>query len=125
MKRPLSDMNGYVCVYRHSIPCRRDWLRTESAAASNPRLRRFLDVYDDQSCFYDWGDDPSFFAASEMLGDVRKARWGVCHLDVRRSLKAGTHPRTGSLLASKPSCFRSRPPHATFVRGITRCHIDT
>ena len=83
-----SDMNGYVCVYRHAIPCRRYWLRTEPVATSNPGLRRFLDVYNDQGCFYDWGDDPSFFAASEMLGDVRKATWGVRRPDVRRRLKA-------------------------------------
>ncbi len=83
-----SDMNGYVCVYRHAIPCRRYWLRTEPVATSNPGLRQFLDVYNDQGCFYDWGDDPSFFAASEMLGDVRKATWGVCRPDVRRRLKA-------------------------------------
>ncbi len=93
MERPssdmkASDMNGYVCVYRHAIPCRRHWLRTEPVATSNPGLRRFLDVYNDQGCFYDWGDDPSFFAASEMLGDVRKATWGVCRPDVRRRLKA-------------------------------------
>ncbi len=57
-------MKAYVCVYRHPIPSRRDRRLTESVGASNPTLRRFLDVYDDQNCFYDWGDDPSFFAAS-------------------------------------------------------------
>ncbi len=84
-------MNAYVCVYLHRIPSRRDWHRTESAAASNPTLRQFLDVYDDQNCFYDWGDDPSFFAASEMLGDVRDATWGVCRPNVRKALKTGDY----------------------------------
>jgi hypothetical protein len=69
----MRNMNAYVCVYRHMLPKRRDWHRTESAAASNPALRRFLEIYDAQNCFYDWGDDPSFFAASEFLGDVRDA----------------------------------------------------
>lgn len=84
-------MNAYVCVYRHLIPGRRGWHRTESAATSNPTLRRFLDVYDDQNCFYDWGDDPGFFAASELFGDVRNATWGVCRRDVRKLLGAGDY----------------------------------
>ncbi len=84
-------MKAYVCVYRHPIPSRRDRRLTESVGASNPTLRRFLDVYDDQNCFYDWGDDPSFFAASEMLGDVRDATWGVCRRDVRSALNAGDY----------------------------------
>ncbi|MBO0791513.1 MAG: hypothetical protein J2P36_11265 [Ktedonobacteraceae bacterium] len=84
-------MNGYVCVYRHRIPPRRDRRRTESAAASNSTLRRFLEVYDDQNCFYDWGDDPSFFAASEQFGDVHGATWGVCRPNVRKLLRAGDY----------------------------------
>jgi len=82
-------MKAYVCVYRHPTPSRQDRHLTELAAADNPTLRRFLDVYDNQSCFYDWGDDPSFFAASEILGDVRDATWGVCRSDVRKALCAG------------------------------------
>ncbi len=84
-------MKAYICVYRHPIPGRRDRRLTELASASNPTLRRFLDVYDDQNCFYDWGDDPSFFAASELLGDVRDATWGVCRRDVRNGLNAGDY----------------------------------
>jgi hypothetical protein len=84
-------MNAYVCVYLHQTPSRRNRRRTESAAASNPILHRFLDVYDNSNCFYDWGDDPSFFAASEIFGDVRYATWGVCRPDVRRRLKAGDY----------------------------------
>lgn len=37
----------------------------------------------------DWGDDPSFFAASTLLGDVRRATWGVCRRDVRACLSPG------------------------------------
>ena len=44
-------------------------------------------MYNDQNCYYDWGDDPSFFAASEFFGDVQHATWGVCRPDVRGYLK--------------------------------------
>jgi hypothetical protein len=91
MERPLSDMKAYVCVYRHPIPSRRDKRLTELVGTSNPTLRRFLDVYDDHNCFYDWGDDPSFFAASELLGDVHHATWGVCRSDVRKLLDVGDY----------------------------------
>jgi hypothetical protein len=47
----------------------------------------FLDGYDHS--YYDWGDDPSFFAAQHLLGDVRKASWGVCRPDVRSVVEKG------------------------------------
>src|SRR5216683_1787219 len=84
-------MKAYICVYRHPIPRHRDRRLTELAGASNPTLHRFLEVYDDQNCFYDWGDDPGFFAAGELLGDVRDATWGVCRRDVRNILCKGDY----------------------------------
>jgi hypothetical protein len=58
--------------------------KTEAAAKYDPLLRTFLEGYDHS--YYDWGDDPSFFAAQHILGDVRKASWGVCRRDVRNTL---------------------------------------
>jgi hypothetical protein len=84
-------MKAYICVYRHPVPSRKDLLSAKVAGASNPAIRRFLDVYNDQNCYYDWGDDPSFFAASYMLGDVRRASWGVCRPDVRNYLNDGDY----------------------------------
>src|SRR5262252_6813465 len=82
-------MRAYVCVYRNSVPTRRSWALTERAAAGDPALAKFLTAYERSDCYYDWGDDPSFFAASEILGDPRKASWGVCRRDVRSSLQPG------------------------------------
>lgn len=80
-------MNAYVCTYRQITPPPADLKRTEQAAAKDPLLRKFLKEYG-ASCF-DWGDDPSFFAAKYMLGDVRRASWGVCRRDVRGDMKEG------------------------------------
>lgn len=33
------------------------------------------------------GDDPSFFAAHHLLGNIRKASWGVCRRDVQEALR--------------------------------------
>jgi hypothetical protein len=82
-------VRAYVCVYRHSVPRRRDRKLTEAQASANPRLASFLREYDSPDCFYDWGDDPSFFAASEILGTPNAASWGVCRRDVRATLASG------------------------------------
>ena len=78
-------MNAYVCTYRKIKPSSKALRRTREAAKHDPLLCTFLDGYC-ESC-YDWGDDPSFFAAQHLLGDVRKASWGVCRRDVRNSLE--------------------------------------
>jgi hypothetical protein len=78
-------MQVFACVYRHREPKPREWARTSEAARSDPLLRRFLDGYPEH--FYDWGDDPGFFAAEQRFGDVRRASWGVCRSDVRRRLE--------------------------------------
>jgi hypothetical protein len=82
-------VKGYVCVYRHSTPLRRHRARTEQVAANLPLLHRYLDRYDQDDCFYDWGDDPSFFVAGELLGDAAHASWGVCRRDVRARVSVG------------------------------------
>jgi hypothetical protein len=74
-------MIAYACVYRRYRPTPTERARTESIAASNPILGCFLKRYDQS--FLDWGDDPAFFAAEQILGDVRRASWGVCRPDVR------------------------------------------
>lgn len=62
---------------------------TREASLGDPVLAKFLIRYQEATCFFDWGDDPSFFAATEILGDTRAASWGVCRRDVRARLSAG------------------------------------
>jgi hypothetical protein len=82
-------VKAYVCTYRqpHIDPSVREWRLTKPLAESDPLLSRFLNGYREN--FWDWGDDPSFFAAEHRLGDVRRASWGVCRADVRRALSEG------------------------------------
>lgn len=84
-------MKAYLCVYRHSIPPRKDWDLTKARAATEPLLQKFLDRYGQPECFYDWGDDPSFFASSEILGSAESATWGVCRRDVRTAMRPGDY----------------------------------
>lgn len=92
-------MKCYLCVYRQ--PLINDGVLRRSLARNrrSPKLKvdRFLSRYQgalDASRntggrFYDWGDDPGFFAAEEFLGDVRRASWGICRPDVRGKLFKG------------------------------------
>lgn len=81
--------NVFVCVYRHIEPDKRKLKEITTAALKTPLLNKFLEIYYDRNNFYDWGDDPSFFAAKNYLGDERFATWGVCRANVRRQLKKG------------------------------------
>ena len=86
-------MNCYVCVYLQPI-IEKEWEQTWDEASDDKPLKKFLKRYErrfkkGKGRFYDWGDDPSFFAAEEFLGDVRKASWGVCRHDVRKKLGKG------------------------------------
>jgi hypothetical protein len=76
-----------ACVYRHPIPEPRHLARTHSDARRGSMLERYLARYEDS--FYDWGDDPSFFAATDVLGSPTRATWGVCRANVRRMLAVG------------------------------------
>ena len=71
------------------MPNSRQFEKTSRGAVNNVALHHFLDSYHNDDCFYDWGDDPSFFAAQHFLGDVRTASWGVCRPDVRRKVQPG------------------------------------
>lgn len=92
-------MDGFVCVYRRPIPTysrkpspTHFELTKETAAQLKDRnLRNFLRAYLDDDCYYDWGDDPAFYAAETFVGDIRMATWGVCRgrLPFRKNLKMG------------------------------------
>ncbi|MDQ5872670.1 MAG: hypothetical protein M3547_10770 [Acidobacteriota bacterium] len=80
-------MAAYVSVYTRKIRPSSHQARTAVAAERDPALRRFLAEYPDS--FFDWGDDPAFFAARVFLGDVRRASWGVCRRNLRARLAPG------------------------------------
>ena len=87
-------MNLYVCVYRQPIPKSRDNNRANKSASGDDALKDYLRRYKNRfrrnkrniGHFYDWGDDPAFFAAEHFLDNVHGATWGVCRPDVRRRL---------------------------------------
>jgi hypothetical protein len=79
----------FVCVYRRHIPTPSQWRRTLDAASSDQRLSRFLREYFQEDRYFDWGDDPGFFAALEEFGDPRHASWAVCRPDVRAAVRTG------------------------------------
>lgn len=60
-----------------------------AAARTDPRLQQFMTGYRQPNSYFDWGDDPGFFAASQILGNSSKASWGVCRRDVRSQLRPG------------------------------------
>jgi hypothetical protein len=66
------------------MPAPSDRKKTKEAASKDPLIDKFLQGYDNS--YFDWGDDPSFFAANELLNDTKKASWGVCRPDVRDKL---------------------------------------
>ena len=87
-------MKCYVCVYRQPVLNIRKWERSWREAGNKRGLRKYLKLYRSgfehgSTCFYDWGDDPAFFAAEEFLGDVNQASWGVCRRNVREKLCSG------------------------------------
>jgi hypothetical protein len=83
------NMKAFVCVYRHPVTHRKKRLKVEKAAEGQPLLRKFLAEYPKSTCFYDWGDDPAFFCAKEILGHPTYATWGVCRRPVRNQLARG------------------------------------
>jgi hypothetical protein len=82
-------VKAYALVYRHLVPSQKDLHHTQEAAELNPLLSRYLAAYESPDSVYDWGDDPSFFAATEVRRSPNRATWGVCRPDVRRSLHPG------------------------------------
>lgn len=82
-------MNAFICVYRHINPPGKERLAVEKNATQDLILKKHLNNYRQPNNYYDWGDDPSFFAAKEMLNDEKLATWGVCRRDVRIQLTKG------------------------------------
>ena len=84
-------MNLYICVYRQPIPKSGDLKSALREASSNEALQEYLHRYDNRfketrdgfGYFYDWGDDPSFFAEERFGGSVT---WGACRSNVRKVL---------------------------------------
>jgi hypothetical protein len=68
-----------------------EWEKTSRAASTSTdlSLKVFLAEYKQDDRYYDWGDDPAFFAAQEFMDDVRRASWGVCRPNVRSCIKPG------------------------------------
>lgn len=77
----------YVCVYRHPVPSRLEWAHVESAEGA--LMAEWRAAYQQPGSVLDWGDDPSFFGASRLLGSASLASWSVCRRDVRSSVRPG------------------------------------
>ena len=95
-------MNFYVCVYLQGVLEKANGLnKARKESANNKALKKYLDRYENRykkrlyknkkgiGRFYDWGDDPAFFAAEYFSNDINKATWGVCRPDVRNKLDEG------------------------------------
>jgi hypothetical protein len=82
-------MKAFICVYRQPAVGPNIRQRVEAAAMHQPLLQTFLSRYGQPNCFYDWGDDPAFFSATEVFEDASYATWGVCRPNVRRQLIPG------------------------------------
>ena len=87
-------MKFYICVYLQKLPDDKDCERVHQNASDDPVLKKYLRRYKNRfkknksgiGRFYDWGDDPAFFASEQCGGNVT---WGVCRHDVRGKLKEG------------------------------------
>ena len=82
-------VHAYICVYKKPLKTSVRKTRKEAEAAGNQALLDFLNEYGEDSCFFDWGDDPAFFASQRFLRDVNRATWGVCRPDIRQKLDQG------------------------------------
>lgn len=82
-------MNAFIVVYQHSFRSDKLKQRTLYQNQGNKLVEKYLKAFSDDDSYLDWADDPSFFCAQEMLGDIRQASWGVCRRDVRKQLHPG------------------------------------
>lgn len=88
--RLASDAGLFVCLSPHDATSSlggadRAGGRAQSATPHD------LEVYFEPDSFCDWGDDPSFFAAKELLGSQRRATWSGCRRAVRELLDPGDY----------------------------------
>ena len=87
-------MKFYICVYLQPILNNGELNSAWREASSNKALKEYLQRYENRfkknkggiGRFYDWGDDPAFYAAEKFGGNVT---WGVCRHDVRKKLDKG------------------------------------
>ncbi len=90
-------MRAYACVYRHPTPTPGERRLTELESNDSPLLARYLECYKQTDCFYDRGDDPSFFAATEILGNPKPfladAHHGATAVSAIRQIRARDHRR--------------------------------
>jgi hypothetical protein len=82
-------VRAFIVVYQHAIRTENEILHTRKNNIGNHLVEKYLEEYLKSDSYLDWADDPSFFCAREMLGDIRKASWGVCRRDVRKQLRSG------------------------------------
>ena len=90
-------MKFFICVYLHPILTNGGSKSPRREVSGNKALKEYLQRYENSykknkggiGRFYDWGDDPAFFAAEYFSKDINKATWGVCRPDVRKKLCEG------------------------------------
>lgn len=82
-------MKAFIAVYQHSFRDNRVITQTSNRNKGNNFVKKYIDAFNDEESYLDWADDPSFFCAQEILGDVRRSSWGVCRRDVRNQLRPG------------------------------------
>jgi hypothetical protein len=82
-------MQGFIVVYQHSFRSDKLKQQTLNRNQGNQLVEKYLKAFSDDDSYLDWADDPSFFCAQEMMGDIRQASWGICRRDVRNQLHPG------------------------------------
>lgn len=82
-------MKAFIVVYLHSFQPHIVVKQTLDRNQGNQLVGKYLEAFSHADSYLDWADDPSFFCAQEMLGDIRQASWGVCRKDVRNQLHHG------------------------------------
>ena len=82
-------MKAFIVVYLHSFQPKKVITQTLDRNRGNHLVEKYIKAFSNFDSYLDWADDPSFFCAQEMLGDIRQASWGVCRRDVRNQLQSG------------------------------------
>jgi hypothetical protein len=85
----VEHVKAYLSVYRKPRVAAKFIQQTRRRVDETPHLAAFIDSFLQEASFLDWGDDPAFFAAQAILGDIRRASWGVCRRTLRAALQPG------------------------------------